>query len=297
MMSHNLLERLRRNPIVSVTFMFLFVGPGLSWAKAGGLSFEDIERMAASEQLVQRREALDALTCTWDRPATRLRLLSKFVTDPNVGVRREASTSALWYVNVEQVVVPNPTTSLSRYRSSGKLDANELKERAELLGSLERLQEALDVTSKMDGEAAQLAQKTLERIAPLIAARRLRAELGTGTERRSDDRAKVRILGGELQDLAGKPILVLAGDGPSNRVSSWSFSHDGLLLAVGIYYNSISHGDGTKRGSVYLFDAVTGKDVGCIAGRLGPVTHVSFSPDGRTLYFTTAGKYEERGGR
>jgi WD40 repeat protein len=95
-----------------------------------------------------------------------------------------------------------------------------------------------------------------------------------------------------LWDVAtGKERAVLKGD--TGWVGSVAFSPDGALLATGGAWSDCDYGEkcAPDEGEVRVWDVATGEQLALVAGPLGGVRSVAFSPGGKIIAF--AGGWED----
>jgi WD40 repeat protein len=95
-----------------------------------------------------------------------------------------------------------------------------------------------------------------------------------------------------LWDVAtGEEHTVLKGD--TGWVGSVVFSPDGALLATGGAWSDCDYGEkcAPDEGELRVWDVATGEQLALVAGPLGGVGSVAFSPDGRIIAF--GGGYED----
>lgn len=173
----------------------------------------------------------------------------------------------------------------------------------------ERVKRRLNKLEKERPELRALAAEALHELEVRLAAVGVGLKRGRGKALRKDPNGKVTVKvepSGEAQltDRRGKRLARLsyslsADRDPDEEVACWTFSPDGGLLAVGFRYDSLKNcrKDGMIQGYLHLYDPATGELLGEAGqARVGPVTHLAFSADGKTLLYQT-GKYMEKGGK
>jgi HEAT repeat protein len=128
------------------------------------------------------------------------------------------------------------------------------------------------------------------------AAAGLRLETGDGAVRKDCPNGKALMDGRCLYNAAGVQVGSFAGG-----ASSWSFSADGRFLVVGTRHvarrrSGDKEPERVYSGTLSLYDAATGKELGVATGRIGPITHVAFSADDkRVMYRADMYRVEQSG--
>jgi len=260
------------------------------------------ERQALAESPAARREAAQELARF---PERALPTLIKLLQDQDAGVRLAAVKAVRAVVSgmaplteygpAGPGLVLVPVSVQSRPAWTGEFylklvgrHARELKTRLKKL-------------TKDRPAIRAAAEQTLHRLDVRLAAVRVRLRSGGGKPMKDHPDAKVEVVAGELRDPEGNKRLAELSRG-NQFASCWTFSPDGRLLAVGIDDDGSrgndpgSKDDYTIRGYLRVYDAATGERLGDAGGTFGPVTHVAFSKDAKTLFYQT-GAYQEVGGK
>jgi hypothetical protein len=289
--------------IRSKSMLSFLVALGLA---AGGLSADkeprplaELQRPAQSEQASQRRQAAWELRKHGPKA---MPALLRLLEDRDAGVRLGALEA------VKEISSGLPYLSIYGDETIGlvllPLDDDHLQPRwdndfyAKLLGGkAEAVRARLEkLEQDPDARVRALARGVLRRMKVRLAAAEVKLKQGWGKALRQDPTGQSKVAGKELQDASGKRLARLSTH-RWEALASWSFSADGRLLAVGISFDSRPGDDKdyTIRGYLRLYDAQSGELLGYPGGLFGPVTHLAFSRDGKTLLYQT-GKYKEVGG-
>ena len=220
-------------------------------------------------------------------------ILQKLLDDGDAGVQREAVLTMRAVKKCGLLPLPRERVSPKGPYWDGLMFQDKVGKRIEALTG--RVKE---LAKQDDADIRAAAKEILHRLDVVSVATTLKLKAGRGDAQEADWAKRVKVEKGELIDARDQTLAQLTR--PHESVSCWTFTSDGRLLVVGIRFDSAAGkskaSGGTVKGALRVYDTETGESLGAAGGYFGPVTHVAFDKDGKTLLCET-GDIKEIGGK